>query len=271
MSAYRFRDHLPKPGEGKNPRAELDATRDSAGIVTLWLYDVIDSWGGFWGISANEVRQALEEFPASQVTEIHVHVNSPGGDVFEASAINNVLAAHPAKVKVMVDGLAASAASVVAVRADELVMGLGTELMIHDVWTIAIGNASTLRSAADLADKLSDDIAIQYALKAGGDPETWREAMLAETWYSAEEAVAAGLADRVGTLSESDPVESVTEGETDLGEELLLAASILTNAPRARAALARGARPVHPSEETPDENVALMYEYRARAARARVR
>jgi ATP-dependent protease ClpP protease subunit len=255
VNTYRFRNRLPKAGEGKSPRAQLDATRDANSVVTLWLYDVIDSWGGYWGISADEVRKALDEFPASQVSEIHVHVNSPGGDVFEAAAINNILAAHPAPVKVMVDGLAASAASVVAVRADELVMGVGTELMIHDVWTIVIGSSEDLLSAAAMVDKTSNDLAAQYAAKAGGDTATWRAAMLAETWYTADEAVEAGLADRVGTLSEADQVEAVSEGDDDLAEELLLAASI-ENLPRARAALAHAARPIREPVATPATAIA---------------
>lgn len=284
MSAYRFRNRLPKPGEGKSPRAQLDASQDAGGIVVLWLYDVIDSWGGFWGTSADEVRQALEAFPASQVTAIHVHVNSPGGDVFEAAAINNILAAHPAAVTVMVDGLAASAASVVATRADECVMGVGTEMMIHEASTIVWGTASDLQAAASLCDKVSGDVASQYAMKGGGDPQQWRDLMLANTWFTAQEAVDAGLADRVGTLTEADPVQSVTEGDDESEADLLFAASLagLDSSPRAAAALARAhhvavipdteptarqpAAPVAALAEAVTADEELAYQYRARAA-----
>ena len=196
-----------------------------------------------------------------------MHLNTPGGDVFEAAAINNILAAHPAPVKVMVDGLAASAGSIIAVRADECVMGVGTELMIHDAWTIAFGPASDLIKAAELVDKLSDNLAAQYAMKAGGTAEEWRAVMLAESWYTADEAVAAGLADRVGTLTAADPVETVTEGEDDLLEELFAAS--LVASPRAHAALARGTRPhavVATEGPVADGGLAAAYEYRARAA-----
>jgi len=217
---YRFRNRMPQPGEGKSPRAQLDASRSADGIATLWIYDVIDSWGGFWGLSADEVRQALDDL--GDVSEIHLHINTPGGDYFEAVAMSNLLANHKAKTVAIVDGLAASAGSLLTVTCDERVMGRGSEVMIHDASMIAYGNADAFRSAAETLDKVSGDLASTYATFAGGDTETWRTAMRATTWYTAEEAVAAGLADRVGTVAAADPVEEVTEG--DLDNEPLVAA-----------------------------------------------
>lgn len=176
-------------------RAESPQGPVEDGVAVLRLYDPIDSWGGDWGVSAKEFARTLDDL--TDVGEIRLHVNSPGGEVFEGVAIMNLLREHPAKVTAVVDGLAASAASFIAASADEMVMGRNAELMIHDAWGLGIGNAADMRDLADRLDHLSNNIASVYAAKAGGTVQDWRDAMLAETWYSAEEAVTAGLADRV--------------------------------------------------------------------------
>lgn len=213
-TAYRFRNRLPKPGEGKAPRAELQGVVED-GIAKIRLYDVIDSWGGYWGVSASEFTAALDTI-GDDVTEIRVHINSPGGEVFEAIAILNALRNHPARFVAIVDGLAASAASFIACGAEETIMGDNTELMIHDAWAIAVGPAATMREAADRLDHVSDNIASIYSKKSGSDVAGWRAAMLAETWYTADEAVAAGLADRAGMVEdEGEPVTIEKDDELD--------------------------------------------------------
>lgn len=172
-------------------RMEADTAQDSADV---YIYDSI---GGWFGVAA---AAFVREINALDVGTINLYVNSPGGDVYDGVAIMNALSRHKAKVIATVDGLAASAASYIIQAADEIVMGHGAELMIHDAWSIAMGDAATLREVADDLDRISNTIADVYARRAGGDIETWREAMLAETWYSAEEAVTAGLADRVAEL-----------------------------------------------------------------------
>lgn len=202
---YRFRGNVAPPSNllQAAPRAETLTADVDGGVATLRLYDPIDSWGGWWGVSAKEFTTALDEIGA--VDQIDLHINSPGGEVWEAVAILNSLRTHPARVVAHVDGIAASAASFLAAGADELVMGRNTELMIHDAWGIGIGPAAAMRDLADLLDKLSDDIASIYAAKAGGTVAAWREHMVAETWYSANEAVEAGLADRVeGVTADAD-------------------------------------------------------------------
>jgi len=178
---------------------------DEAGVVTFQLYDPIDSWGGEWGVSAKEFAAALSLLDESAVNEIRVHINSPGGEVFEAITIINALRRFDARVVAVVDGLAASAASVLGAAADELVMAPNSTLMIHDAWGVCVGPATDMRSMADLLDKLSDNVAEVYAAKAGGSVGDWRDLMLAETWYTADEAVAAGLADRVETSEQVAP------------------------------------------------------------------
>ncbi|MFG3702389.1 head maturation protease, ClpP-related [Micromonospora sp. NPDC047620] len=231
--SYRFRGRVAPSARAKTPIcAEQPASDVSDGVATLRLYDPIDSWGDFWGVSAKEFVRALDEIP--DVHEIRLHINSPGGEVWEGIAILNALRNHPARVVAVVDGLAASAASFIATGADEVVMGRNTELMIHDAWGLAIGNAADMRDLASRLDKISDNIASVYAAKAGGTVESWRAAMLAETWYSAEEAVAAGLADRV-------------EGaEPDVDAKNAFDLSVFKHAGRAQAP-----EPVMPREDPP--------------------
>ena len=158
----------------------------------LFIYDEISSW---WGIGQNEVREKLDRM--SDVQLINVHINSPGGDVFEAMGIYRALKEHPATINVRVDGIAASAASFIAMSGDSVVMASRSMMMIHDALSIMWGNAEEFRSEATILDKISGTIAGVYADRAGESVEHWRAQMLAETWYTDDEAVEAGLADSV--------------------------------------------------------------------------
>lgn len=194
MNRYRFHGSVPPPA-GRQPLAFLQSSKpDEDGVATVRLYDPIDSWGGDWGVSAKEFAALLDETP-DDVSEIRLHLNSPGGEVFEGLAILNLLRSHRAKVTTVVDGLAASIASVIAMAGDEVVMSPNSELMIHDAWGLAIGNAADMHAMAETLDHLSNNIASVYANKAGGTAEDWRALMRLETWFGADEAVAAGIAD----------------------------------------------------------------------------
>ena len=144
--------------------------------------------------SSGAFVRALREVKASEIT---VRINSSGGNVFDAIAMTNALRDHPARVTTVVDGLAASAASFIATAGDEVVMNRNSELMIHNPKAVAAGEAQDMRSLADRLDAVRDNIASMYVARAGGTVDQWREVMAAETWYSADEAVQAGLADRV--------------------------------------------------------------------------
>ena len=147
-----------------------------------------------WEITAAETIAKL----ADMTGDVTVRINSYGGDSFEGVAVKNALRAHAGQVTAIVDGVAASAASVIAVcGADRVVMRPGAELMIHDAWTFADGNAADLTKVAADLERTSQAMAEMYAEKAGGDAEQWRDMMRAETWFSAQEAVDAGLADAV--------------------------------------------------------------------------
>ena len=146
-------------------------------------------------IVASEVVREIQSATGEDLT---VRINSPGGDVYQGISIMNALRSHPATVTAVVEGLAASAASFIAVGgADRVVMRPTAELMIHEAMSFIGGNAAEMsRVVADL-DRISANLSTVYAERSGGDPAEWRERMRAETWFSAEEAVAAGLADAV--------------------------------------------------------------------------
>lgn len=182
-----------------------------SGVAEICIYDMIDSWGGEWGVSAAEVAAALVSLgnPAA----IDVRLNSPGGDYFEGVNIAHQLARFPAVVTVHVDGLAASAASVIAMGGARIVMAQGSQMMIHEASSMAWGTASEMRRTADMLDQTNSDIAAMYAQRTGGDVATWRAAVAAETWYTAAQAVAAGLADEVVQLP-SRVVEPATFAAT---------------------------------------------------------
>lgn len=185
--------------------------RNESGEATdteVWIYDEI----GFWGVSASDFAQDLRDIDSDSIT---LRLNSPGGEVYDGIAIMNALLEHKAAVTVKVDALAASIASVIAMAGDTVIMGAHAEFMIHDASTIGIGNAQDMRDVADMLDRVSDNIAQVYSERAGGTPADWRKQMLAETWFSAEEAVKAGLADKV-----SDPPKLRKGADDDESDDI---------------------------------------------------
>jgi ATP-dependent Clp protease protease subunit len=178
----------------------------------LAVYDVIVSsdadaaWLG--GVSAEAFARELR----AMTGDVELRINSPGGDVFAARAMAQAMREHPGKVTAYVDGVAASAASLLAVSAAETVMAPGSMMMIHEAWTIALGNKGDFLSTAALLEKIDASIVETYQAKAGGEPAQWAAQMAAETWYTAAEAVKAGLADRV-----SDAKPAAAQAAWDLG------------------------------------------------------
>lgn len=241
LPRYRYRGSVAPSAEVSRPAA---VTRNAAASgaaqtgtsATLDIFDVIDSWGGWSGISAAEVDAALKAI--GEVETLFVRLNSPGGEASEGVAIANLLRAHPANVRVTVYGLAASAASYIAIAGDTVSMGPGSLMFVHDAINIVLGDAADLRKVADTLDTLSDSIASLYVLKAGGTLEQWRAAMHADTWYGAEAAVTAKLADRVGLdpqlPADLPPVEDDAEDEDGTVIEIDIEIS-----PAARAAARR--------------------------------
>lgn len=169
-------------------QAGAGAAREDA--PTVFIFDEI---GGSLGVSAKQFVAELEEIDAPV---IRVRINSPGGSVFDAITIHSALLHHPAKIQVYIDGLAASAASVIAMGGDEVIMMPGSQMMIHDASMVEDGNAADHAKTSTFLDRQSENVAGMYQRRGGGDIAEWREHMIAETWMFADEAVKMGLADR---------------------------------------------------------------------------
>jgi ATP-dependent Clp protease protease subunit len=174
---------------------------------TIWLYDVIASneeeaywWGG---ISPKEFISALSETTGP----VTLRINSPGGSVFGAQAMVAAMRSHAHPITARIDSLAASAASVIAANCAKTVMVPGSMLMIHRAWGFSIGNCEEMRATADLLDKIDGLIADAYAARAGdkGNKDRFAELMAAETWFTPEEAMGAGLADEIAEENTQRP------------------------------------------------------------------
>jgi len=205
---------LPKPKTMKKPAAYAwDAPSD---LLETWantpaamehdgdsidVYDVIgeDYFDG-GGVTAARVSAALKAIGANPVT---VNINSPGGDMFEGLAIYNVLREHPAEVTVRVHGVAASAASLIAMAGDRIEMGVGSMMMIHNAWGAVIGNRHDFADAAKVFATFDASMASIYSARTGIDEADVMAMLDGEgtaadgTWMRAEEAVTAKFADAV--------------------------------------------------------------------------
>lgn len=186
----------------RNSRPQNAARRDwysirnaLGGEAEVFIYDFI-GWDPFFGgVSAQDFVRDLRGITASR---IHLRINSPGGDIAEAVTIRNALREHPAAIWTHIDGLAASSASWVGLDAEKVIMSPHAMMMIHEPWMIMAGDAADFRKGAEVLNKFGAEIAEMLAEKAGGSVDSWRERMRAETWYSDQEAVDAGLADEIG-------------------------------------------------------------------------
>lgn len=157
------------------------------GPTQVSIYDEI----GFVGVTAN---QFLDDI--SGLDQFELHLNTPGGEVFDGIAIYEALKSK-GNVHIVVDSLAASIGSVIAMAGAPLTMAKNAQLMIHDGFSLVAGNAADMRKMADTLDKASDNIASIYAERTGGTVDHWRGLMRDETWFNADEAVQAGLANAV--------------------------------------------------------------------------
>lgn len=169
----------------------------------IYVYDMI----GEYGITA---QNFVADLMSVTTPAIDLHVNSEGGQVFDGVAIYAALKSHPADVTAYVDALAASAASFIVQAADTRVMRANARMMIHEAQGVAVGNAEDVLSLAALLEDTSANIASIYAERSGVPVEEWRTAMRAETWYGAQEAVDAGLADLVDGQQPSTPKNLAT-------------------------------------------------------------
>lgn len=174
------------PGHARVAAAEGGTQAD------VYIYGDI---GGWWdGIQAEEFAK---EIAGLDVETLVVHLNSPGGIVFDGVAIYNALAQHPAHVVSKVEGIAASIASVILMAADEIQIVEGAHVMIHPPWSFAMGGAAAMRKEADILDKLEAGIIDIYEARTGQDRTQLSDWVAVETWFSAKEAKDAGFADTI--------------------------------------------------------------------------
>lgn len=179
-------------------KAQSRAIEMKGDEATLYIYDAIVSdditaeW--FGGVSAQTI---VPQIRAIKGGTLHLRINSPGGDVFAAQAIVAAIRDTGANVIAHVDGFAASAATVVATAADSIEISDGALYMIHCGWCLTVGNATDMRSTADLLDKVDATIVKQYAKRTGKSVEEVMALMTAETWMTAQEAVDMGFVNSI--------------------------------------------------------------------------
>jgi ATP-dependent protease ClpP protease subunit len=263
MKQDRFWNGQPRPATKREffNAVTTPAPSGTGTVATIRLYGPIDSWGGWWGICTKDVGQVLDGLPDT-VEQIVLRINSPGGECFEALAILNMLRAHKARVTAVVDGIAASAASVIAAGCDDTVMSPGTQMMIHSPSLLTWGNADDLRKDASILDGIEASLIEIYSAKAGEND--WPQLLEDETWLTAAEAVTLGLADRVAVIPDAgetatvgdEPVLVLVDEEAeDAGD---IAALLRAHPPlRDRAAALSYQTPVstEPVEPNPKENL----------------
>lgn len=176
--------------QSKPIRAETEGKE-----ATIYLHGVI---GGWWGdIDETLFAQAMAGIDADV---IHLRIDSPGGDVFAARSMMTAIAQHSAKVIAHVDGLAASAATGICMACDEVEISQGAGFMIHNAWTIAIGNKSDMTKTGDLLGKIDTGLAGDYTRRTGKEQAQVVQWMDDETWFTADEAKEHGFADRVAEV-----------------------------------------------------------------------
>jgi ATP-dependent protease ClpP protease subunit len=185
-----------KDNEGKGVKLKVEQEGDDA---TIYLYDAIGDW---YGVSAKDF---VKELSAIDAKNIHLRINCPGGDVFEARTIATALRQHKAKITSHIDGVCASAATYIALSANEVEMAEGAFFMIHRAWCLQVGDADDMRSVADLLDKVDASIVVDYSRKTGMGDDEIMQLMTAETWFTATEALENKFIDRI---YESEEVEN---------------------------------------------------------------
>lgn len=202
---WHDRFHNRAPAARTPGKIEVKAAAD--GVTEILIYDEI----GYWGVTAKEFVAELSRITTAAIT---VGINSPGGDVFDGLAIYNALKGHAARVTCRIDGWAASAASVIALGGDEVVMADNALMMCHRAWTMALGNRDDMTETVAILDKIDGQLAAIYAAKSGKTAAECVAMMAGEgkndgTWFTAQEAKDFGLIDEV---TQVDPEETKPTG-----------------------------------------------------------
>lgn len=156
--------------------------------------DIFEEISSLWGIGAQRV---VDQLKAAGGEDVEVHINSPGGEVFEGLAIANALRAYRGRKVAIIDGLCASAATFPAVVCDELVMCSASMFMVHEPWTMAVGSADDMDAQSAVLRQLTDLMVGMYVRKTDKDEAQVRAWVSAETWFKPDDAKAAGFCDRI--------------------------------------------------------------------------
>lgn len=182
---------------------QFKASLQPSGVLELLVYEEIGEnyWTG-GGVTAKSVKQSLDA--AGNYDSVTLRINSPGGDAFEGAAIYSLLKASGKPVNVFVDGIAASAASIIAMAGDRITMSNVGMLMVHNAWSLCIGDGDDMRKCADTLDKVSASIAQAYVAKTGKTAEEIKTIMDAESWMGAQECVDEGFATAIAAPAEKD-------------------------------------------------------------------
>jgi len=218
-AGFSARAQFPVPQSALDRWQPLQAA-DKADDRTISVFDVIgqDFWTGE-GVTAKRVGSALRALGAGPVT---VNINSPGGDLFEGLAIYNLLREHRGEVTVKVLGVAASAASIIAMAGDTVEIARAGFLMIHNTWVVAVGNRNDMREVADQLEPFDRAMADIYAARTGMDAKAAGKLMDKETWIGGADAVDQGFAD---ALLAADAVEQ-SDGKSKARAERRLEAAL---------------------------------------------
>lgn len=182
-----------------SPRIEFRARDDEESELLLYDFIGFDILGEGW----TSQRFAEELAKIKGTSKLTVRINSPGGDVWDGMSIYNQLADFANETRVVIEGIAASAASLVAMAGDTVDGYETSQLMIHDAWTVVVGNEAELREIAGVLDKIDGQIADVYAAKSGTSAKDWRETMDKDSYLTSQEAKDRGLIDSVITAGES--------------------------------------------------------------------
>lgn len=263
---------VPSRNHGKNGKraaVQLEpriVTNQASDVADVYIYGEISRWS----VNAKDFADQLAELNAKT---LNVYINSPGGSVYDGLAIKSVLTRHSATVNVIIDGIAASAASFIAQAGDTVTMMRNSQMMIHDASTYVDvfahpdsaelrGIIAELEKLVEHLDRQSDNVAQIYAEAAGrrggeSDAGVWRQLMLAESWYFADEAVAAGLADRVDGEESDDEENLAGDAVAEISESFKYRCREDAPPPRAAAAVATPETTPDPPAETPDVPVDL--------------
>ncbi len=177
---------------------EVKNSSENENIGETYIYGDIVSYK--WDDTDTTAKSFKEDLDSlGDIDTLNIYINSPGGSVFQGTAIYNIIKRHKAKINIHVDGVAASIASVIAMAGDTIFMPKNSMMMIHNPWTFAWGNANELRKQADDLDKIRESLIEAYLSKAGDklSRETLIEIMDNETWLTAQECYDYGLCDEL--------------------------------------------------------------------------